>query len=171
MFTLICVWINGCVNNREAGDLRRYCAHYDVTIMDFPDILKAMPSKWWIIGWPMSIVCGFPSDDTDKNKLFFFSVTLSDFFRCHCLSLHISITAYALLCLPVCLFILTYPDSHILSHCSIVLFAAPCSLIHMNVGHIQDIYVCWLLPVKCHYCAETTDNLTCCHCTWQLSTE
>ena len=33
MFTLICVWINGCVNNREAGDLRRYCAHYGVTVM------------------------------------------------------------------------------------------------------------------------------------------
>ena len=26
-------WINGWVNNRAAGDLRRYCAHYDVTIM------------------------------------------------------------------------------------------------------------------------------------------
>ena len=24
MFSLICVWINGWVNNREAGDLRRY---------------------------------------------------------------------------------------------------------------------------------------------------
>ena len=34
MFTLICVWINGCVNSREAGDLRRYGAHYDVTVMD-----------------------------------------------------------------------------------------------------------------------------------------
>ena len=33
MFSLICVWINGWVNNREAGDLRRYRAHYDVTIM------------------------------------------------------------------------------------------------------------------------------------------
>ena len=33
MFTLICVWINGCVNNGEAGDLRRYCAHYGVTVM------------------------------------------------------------------------------------------------------------------------------------------
>ena len=33
MFSLICVWINGWVNNREAGDLRRYCTHYDVTIM------------------------------------------------------------------------------------------------------------------------------------------
>ena len=33
MFSLICVWINGWVNNRGAGDLRRYRAHYDVTVM------------------------------------------------------------------------------------------------------------------------------------------
>ena len=33
MFSLICVWINGLVNNREAGDLRRYRAHYDVNVM------------------------------------------------------------------------------------------------------------------------------------------
>ena len=33
MFSLICVWINGWVNNREAGDLRRYRAHYDVTVV------------------------------------------------------------------------------------------------------------------------------------------
>ena len=33
MFSLICVWINGWVNNRKAGDLRRYRAHYDVTVM------------------------------------------------------------------------------------------------------------------------------------------
>ena len=33
MFSLFCVWINGWVNNREAGDWRRYCAHYDVTVM------------------------------------------------------------------------------------------------------------------------------------------
>ena len=35
MFSLICAWINGCVNNREAGDLRRPCAHYDVTVIRF----------------------------------------------------------------------------------------------------------------------------------------
>ena len=33
MFSLICVWINGWVNNREAGDLRRYHGHYDVIVM------------------------------------------------------------------------------------------------------------------------------------------
>ena len=34
VFSLIYVWINGWVNNGEAGDLRRYRAHYDVIIMD-----------------------------------------------------------------------------------------------------------------------------------------
>ena len=33
MFTLICARINGWVNNREADDLRRYRAHYDVIVM------------------------------------------------------------------------------------------------------------------------------------------
>ena len=34
MFSMIYAWINGLVNNREAGDLRRYRAHYDVIVMD-----------------------------------------------------------------------------------------------------------------------------------------
>ena len=33
MFSLICVQINAWENNREAGDLRRYHAHYDVIVM------------------------------------------------------------------------------------------------------------------------------------------
>ena len=35
IFSLICVWINGWVNNQEAGDLRRYRVHYDVSVMTF----------------------------------------------------------------------------------------------------------------------------------------
>ena len=33
MFSLIYTWINSLVNSREAGDLRRQRAHYDVTVM------------------------------------------------------------------------------------------------------------------------------------------
>ena len=33
IFSLICAWTNGWVNNRGAGDLWRNRAHYDVTIM------------------------------------------------------------------------------------------------------------------------------------------
>ena len=43
MFSLICVWINGRVNNLEAGDLRRYRAHYDVIIgMIVRELVSAM---------------------------------------------------------------------------------------------------------------------------------
>ena len=48
MFSLICVWINGWVNNREAGDLRRYLTHYVVIVMAFITlvrILRAITSK------------------------------------------------------------------------------------------------------------------------------
>ena len=40
VFTLICAWLNGWVNNREAGDLRRHRFHHDVTVMLF------FPHRW-----------------------------------------------------------------------------------------------------------------------------
>ena len=47
MFSLICAWINGWVNNREAGDLRRFRANYDVIVMR----LNSLP---WT---PLSQIC------------------------------------------------------------------------------------------------------------------
>ena len=43
MFSLICVWINGWINNREAGNLRRYRAHSDVIVM-IPPSAGPLPS-------------------------------------------------------------------------------------------------------------------------------
>ena len=43
MFSLICVWINGWVKNREAGDLRRHRAHYDVIVIVWTDSLLHVP--------------------------------------------------------------------------------------------------------------------------------
>ena len=37
MFSLICLWINDWVNDREAGDLRRNRAHHDVIVMAMDD--------------------------------------------------------------------------------------------------------------------------------------
>ena len=33
MFSLICDWTNGWANNRDAGDMRRRRARYDITVM------------------------------------------------------------------------------------------------------------------------------------------
>ena len=41
-FSLICTWIKGWVNNREAGYLRRHRVHYDVTVM------TSLTYKLWI---------------------------------------------------------------------------------------------------------------------------
>ena len=44
MFSFICVWVDGWVNNHKAGDLRCYPAHYDVTIMFLLHLLGANES-------------------------------------------------------------------------------------------------------------------------------
>ena len=46
MFSLICVWINGWVNNREAGDLRHHLAPYAVIVMrSFYYLTYEFPAK------------------------------------------------------------------------------------------------------------------------------
>ena len=42
MFSLNSTWINGWANNREAGDLRRHRAHYDVTVMLYSTLFSAI---------------------------------------------------------------------------------------------------------------------------------
>ena len=52
MFSLICVWINGWVNSREAGDLRRHRAHNGAIVMS---VLKnnVMTSKFHWLSKPV----------------------------------------------------------------------------------------------------------------------
>ena len=48
MSSLICVWINGWVNNREASDLRRYRALCDVTVMTgLKGSVVLFRNFWW----------------------------------------------------------------------------------------------------------------------------
>ena len=49
MFSLICAWINCWANNREAGDLRRHQAQYDVTVMPWPDAVVLL--NLWKLAW------------------------------------------------------------------------------------------------------------------------
>ena len=51
MFSLICVWINSWINNREAGDLRRHGDHYDVIVMITPYHKQVIVTLFVFIGW------------------------------------------------------------------------------------------------------------------------
>ena len=61
MFSLICVWINGWVNNREAGDLWRHRCHYDVNVMSSVVLFCPYlpPHRWTAINvsvqWNLSV--------------------------------------------------------------------------------------------------------------------
>ena len=76
MFSLICVWINNWVNNREAGDLRRYRAHYDVSVIWEPCIIR---QPWRSHGW-FGLVLNFVTSvirnnlaNVDKKSLTLYS--------------------------------------------------------------------------------------------------
>ena len=56
MFSLICVWTNGWVNNRDAGDLRRHRAHYDVTVMILTYCASWLLFRHTYVGWKQKIV-------------------------------------------------------------------------------------------------------------------
>ena len=47
MFSLICAWINGRLNKREAGDLRRHRARYDITVMTNTGVNTAAVKYIW----------------------------------------------------------------------------------------------------------------------------
>ena len=66
MFSLICAWTNGWVNNRDASDLRRHSAHY-VTVMLYhikqSYSMRAMRTLW-------SATSSSPHDGVIKWKHF-----------------------------------------------------------------------------------------------------
>ena len=76
IFSLICSWISSWVNNREAGNLRRHRAHYDVIMCSIQDLLAVQASgqSCCICGWTTdgprvilqrnSGVCGYAPIDT-----------------------------------------------------------------------------------------------------------
>ena len=51
MFSLICAGINGWVNNRKAGDLRRHRVHYDVTVMRWHDLIISHKMVSFFVGF------------------------------------------------------------------------------------------------------------------------
>ena len=60
MFSFICARINGWVNNREAGDLRRHHAHYDDIVMHQAGLAQVMDCRLLaakIIPEPMLTYC------------------------------------------------------------------------------------------------------------------
>ena len=74
MFSPICAWINGWVNNREAGDLRHHRAHYDVIVMNFGlalgnSICLTYSSTATEAGYRLNIKTVFPGMGTLKLNI------------------------------------------------------------------------------------------------------
>ena len=59
VFSLICFSINGWINNREAGDLRRHRGHYDMNIMKWVTVteLKVRVPRFLFHMMSKSVAC------------------------------------------------------------------------------------------------------------------
>ena len=75
MFCLICVGINGWVNNREAGDLRRHRAHYDVTVIQdcYVDTHAILSSDLFV--W---LLCFHSSNSVQRGRSSSMAISVMD---------------------------------------------------------------------------------------------
>ena len=58
-FSLICAWTNGWDNNRDAGDLRRHRALYDVTVMWCRIVIQWFGQPWVLSAFNPSLLSNF----------------------------------------------------------------------------------------------------------------
>ena len=69
-FSLICARINGWLNNREAGNLRRHRAHYDVIVMKISHTLGVMNGlKWYLPRSTMELMDASLTLSHRKNRI------------------------------------------------------------------------------------------------------
>ena len=69
MFTLMYAWRNGWANNRDAGDLRRHRAHYDVTVMTrWHHDNETLSASLAICEWNLLAAVGF-HDKVSETKI------------------------------------------------------------------------------------------------------
>ena len=85
MFSLISVWINGWENNREAGDLRRYRAHYVVIVMmqEYHLSLRCTPTSGYARGTRIGTVFSGTWNRAENKSIM---VTMNATFRSICTS-------------------------------------------------------------------------------------
>ena len=59
MFSLICAWTNGWVNNQDASDLRRHRAHNDVTVVWCRIVIQWSGQPWDLSAFNSSLLSNF----------------------------------------------------------------------------------------------------------------
>ena len=59
MFSSICAWTNGWVNNRDAGYLRRHRPHYDVTVIWCRIVIQWSGQPWVLSAFNASLLSNF----------------------------------------------------------------------------------------------------------------
>ena len=161
-FSLICAWINGWVNNRKAGDLRRRRAHYDVTVM-IGEIYRHPTTT----NSTKPEVCAYSLGCNGKNIWrFLYQKQVSEAGRSNCIPQNIAGCNYlSLLVIPASsgneVLICRHFGRHELTHSSYDLGSYSLAVVHQisNVMNISFAFIQILLE----------SSLQGCLCTWHAS--
>ena len=79
MFNLICIWISSWINNRVAGDLRRYCAHYDVIVMVSQWTTKDFNKQRWLTNSSLGKLHSEIYINEDHLSVYIFYIIIFDY--------------------------------------------------------------------------------------------
>ena len=82
VFSLICAWTSNWANNGDAGDLRRYCTHYDVIVM--------MNTNWGCAIWDSHPQCTL-NENLVKSSLPITYLSVTQSFRNYAQSVTVSL--------------------------------------------------------------------------------
>ena len=119
MFSLICAWINGWVNNCDTGDLRCHHTHYDVTVMTvnlgISRITKLNPEHGSFLYMFSGILQGFKvSHQFQLLRFYHVSQDLTGQIQwCHLISGWVSCTMYHVPCINAEVWFLMWDVSRI----------------------------------------------------------
>ena len=105
LFSLICAWLNGWVNNREAGDLRRHHAHFDViVILMFDKCVLCFYLYYYVVQdfacWCPVAHSSMTSADTVLNIMYVYVYIYIYIYICVCVCMCV--------CVYVCMYIYIY---------------------------------------------------------------
>ena len=105
VFSLICAWLNGRVNNREAGDLRHHRAHYDVIVI----LMVDQCVHWFYLYYYVvqDFACGCPVAPQLHNIGRHIDIYIYIYMQMH-MHMYVCIYLYIFIYICVCIYLYEY---------------------------------------------------------------
>ena len=155
MFSLICAWLSGWVNSREASDLRRHSAHYDVIVLSMVDqCILWSHLCYYVVQY---FACGCPAapqlhdigrHSAEYKYIYIYMYVYVCIYVCMCICIYVCICMCVYVCMCVYMYIIyafslvSYSRIHVSMWVS-ALTSNPCATLSRHAAY-RDFNQCCL---------------------------